>query len=461
MTLEEFRAKYRLQQRLTQRGVASYHAVDSSGRVVMVHSLDSASREEVDRVRGMIHQLNAADRKRILEILDVDGVPVIVTDYLQVFQTLAQWLEVRTRSAPAAPTVPTASSQGPPRGEFTQLFGPAEIPKTPIVESPKSATPTPAGGEFTQLFGAIGPAAADSHKTPQGPSTPLPPAPPAPPAPTAPTAPTASPTAGEFTRLFGAIKDEPASAAPTEPAPPATPTPPAAERPKIVVRWRESTPAEPPPPAAAKPQIRWKASGPDEVAQPQPPTPSAPSPKGPGDFTRLFGPHEDMPATSSPTQNDEPLAPKRSEPPAQARPAVPKGGFTQLLRAAVDSPADPTTPPEVSDAPPSPAPPPKGAPGAFTSLMEGLPSPPSGGGPESTARAGGGGLGQSEFTRMMSAVPAPAPAPGGRGQAAPTPAPAGEEGEEEGKPSLTKLFIALGVVLLLAVVLIVFFAIKK
>jgi len=91
--------------------------------------------------------------------------------------------------------------------------------------------------------------------------------------------------------------------------------------------------------------------------------------------------------------------------------------------------------------------------------MEGLPSPPSGGGPESTARAGG--LGQSEFTRMMSAVPAPAPAPGGRGQAAPTPAPAGEEGEEEGKPSLTKLFIALGVVLLLAVVLIVFFAIKK
>jgi len=69
---------------------------------------------------------------------------------------------------------------------------------------------------------------------------------------------------------------------------------------------------------------------------------------------------------------------------------------------------------------------------------------------------------------MMSAVPASAPAPvpaparapRGRGHAAPAPAPAGEEGEE-GKPSLTKLFIALGVVLLLAVVLIVFFAIKK
>ncbi len=450
MTLEEFRSKYRLQQRLTQRGVASYHAVDSSGRVVMVHSLDAASREEVDHVRSMIHQLNAVDRKRILEILDVDGVPVIVTDYLQALQTLAQWLEVRTRGAPAAATVPTAPSQGPPRGKFTQLFGPAEIPKTPIVESPKSATPTPAGGEFTQLFGATGPAAADSYKAAERPSPASPPPAPAPPA---------APPAGEFTRLFGAIKDEPAGAAPIEPAPPATPTPPAAERPKIVVRWRDSTPPEPPPPAAAKPQIRWKASGPDEVAQPQPPAPSAPSPKAPGDFTRLFGPHEDMPATSSPTQSDEPLAPKRSEPPAQARPPAPKVGFTQLLRAAVDSPGDTSTPPEVSDAPPSPGPP-KGAPGAFTSLMEGLPSPPSGDGPESTARAGG--LGQSEFTRMMSAVPAsaPAPAPGGRGQAASTPAPAGEEGEE-GKPSLTKLFIALGVVLLLAVVLIVFFAIKK
>ena len=456
MTLEEFRAKYRLQQRLTQRGVASYHAVDSSGRVVMVHSLDSASREEVDHVRGMIHQLNAADRKRILEILDVDGVPVIVTEYLQAFQALAPWLEVRTRGALAAPTVPTAPSKGPPRGEFTQLFGPAEIPKTPIVESPKSPTPTPAGGEFTQLFGAIGPAAADSHKTPEGPSTPLSPAPLAAPAPPAAPPP---PTAGEFTRLFGAIKDEPAGAAPTEPTPGATPTPPAAEQPKIVVRWRDSAPPEPPPPAAAKPQIRWKASGTDEVAQPEPPAPRAPSPKGPGDFTRLFGPHENVPATPSPTRNDEPLAPKRSEPPVPARPAAPKDGFTQLLRAAVDSPGDPTTPPEVSGAPLAPAPPPKGTPGAFTSLMEGLPLPPSGGGPEPAAR--GAGLGQSEFTRMMSAVPASAPAPAGRGQAAPTPAPAAEGEEEEGKPPLAKLFIALGVVLLLAVVLIVFFAIKK
>ncbi len=134
MTLDEFRSKYRLQQRLTQRGVASYQAVDSSGRVVMVHSLDSASREEVDHVRGMIHRLSAVDHKRILEILDVDGAPVLVTEFLQGFHALAQWLEVRTRADPTAPVAPIVQPKGPPRGEFTQLFGPAEVPKTPVVE---------------------------------------------------------------------------------------------------------------------------------------------------------------------------------------------------------------------------------------------------------------------------------------------------------------------------------------
>ena len=136
MTLDEFRAKYRLQKRLTQRGVASYQAVDSSGRVVMVHSLDSAPREEVDHVRGLVHRLDAVDRKKVLEILDVDGAPVLVTEYLQGFQTLAHWLEIRTRSTPTAPTAPALQPNRPPRGEFTQLFGPAEVPKTPVLERP-------------------------------------------------------------------------------------------------------------------------------------------------------------------------------------------------------------------------------------------------------------------------------------------------------------------------------------
>src|SRR3989454_12207391 len=139
MTLDEFRAKYRLQNRLTQRGVASYQALDSSGRVVMVHSLDSAPREEVDRVRSLVHRLDAVDRKKILEILDVDGAPVLVTEYLQGFHTFAQWLEIRTQGT-AVPTAPIAQPNRPPRGEFTQLFGPAEVPKTPVLERPTTAS---------------------------------------------------------------------------------------------------------------------------------------------------------------------------------------------------------------------------------------------------------------------------------------------------------------------------------
>src|SRR2546427_9763505 len=165
MTLDEFRAKYRLQKRLTQRGVASYQAVDSSGRVVMVHSLDSAPRDEVDHVRSLVHRLDAVDHKKILEILDVDGAPVLVTEYLQGFQTLAQWLEIRTRSTPTAPTAPALQPNRPPRGEFTQLFGPAEVPKTPVLErpaaasSPTASAPPPlaagGGGAFRNLFAPV------------------------------------------------------------------------------------------------------------------------------------------------------------------------------------------------------------------------------------------------------------------------------------------------------------------
>jgi len=72
-------------------------------------------------------------------------------------------------------------------------------------------------------------------------------------------------------------------------------------------------------------------------------------------------------------------------------------------------------------------------------------------------------FGPSEFTRMIQGVPvSPAPAAGaGRPQAVPPPPePAPEEGREEG-PSLVKLFVALGVVVVLAAALIIFFAVKR
>lgn len=491
MTLDEFRSKYRLQQRLTQRGVASYQATDSSGRVVMVHSLDSASREEVDQVRSMIHRLDTGDRKRILEILDVDGAPVLVTEYLQGFQTLPQWLEVRTRGAPTVPAAPAVQPKGPPRGEFTQLFGPAELPQTPALERPAApappappaaaAPPSPPqaapkapskGGEFTQLFGAISPEATLPAESP-GETNKPPPRDAAPPAPK-------PPTAGDFTRLFGAIKDVPGPAPvgetpPTEPPPAPTPPPappPATEPPKIVVRWRDKAAPEPPPPSAGKPQIRWKEKGTEDAGRGAPPArgdPPAPPPKGPGEFTRLFGPQSGLESPDDrAAANVEPLRePSSPEPPARRQPAQapraggPADGFTQILRAAADLPGDPTNPPGAGGPPAVPGAPAK-APGEFTSLMAGLPSAPGVRSDAPQTPAQSAGLGPSEFTRMIAAVPTPAasaPA-GGRPKAAPPPQPEVDE-EEEGQPSLMKLFVALGVVLLLAVALIVFFALKK
>jgi hypothetical protein len=476
MTLEEFRSKYRLQQRLTQRGVASYQAISSSGRVVMVHSLDSAAREEVDHVRGMVHRLEAADRNRIVEILDVDGAPVIVTEYLQGFQTLAQWLEARTRAAPTAPSV---KAQGPPRGEFTQLFGPTATPQAPVLERPAADPPAaaprapaaaPAAGEFTQLFGAVNPAELEP-----------PPKPPAKP-------PAQPPAAGEFTQMFGAIKDQPPakprditedvtlvtgpaivpSPSDSEP-PPAAPPPakaPPPEGPKVVVRWRDKSAPEPPPPAAApKPQIRWKEPGAEGPIRPPPA-------KAPGEFTRLFGAEGAPPAAEGPAAPAEPLLPE-PEPPRPPSHAPRSGmgpgkggaagGFTQMLRAAADSLGDPTDPSDAGGGgggpPPVHEPGAKKAPGDFTNLMSGLPpAAPSRGAPPAAPAASG----PSEFTRMMSGLPAPPSAPGGGGgrqQAAPPPpAPEQEEGEEG--PSLRKLFIALGAVVLLAVVIVIYFAVK-
>src|SRR3989442_3415574 len=392
MTLDEFRAKYRLQNRLTQRGVASYQALDSSGRVVMVHSLDSASRGEVDHVRSLTHRLDAVDRKKILEILDVDGAPVLVTEYLQGFQTLTQCLEIRTRSTRTEPRAPAVEPNRPPRGEFTQLFGPAEVPKTPVLERPATASsPTasappapPAAGDFTRMFGSV-------QQTVSGP--------PERPAVAKESPAQETPGAGEFTGLFGALSDRGAPAPPSLPpatpatakgptppgdftqlfgpgagAPPAAPSEPPPvpdEQPKVVVRWRDRPPAEsPPPPSAAKPQIRWKPSGPSEdIGRPGRPAASPPPPSPPGEFTRLFGPQDGVAAAPESAAADirPPLAePPAPEPPLHRPPAhAPRaggaggggtnapGGFTQLLRAAADSPGERTNPPEAGRAAPA------------------------------------------------------------------------------------------------------------
>jgi hypothetical protein len=65
---------------------------------------------------------------------------------------------------------------------------------------------------------------------------------------------------------------------------------------------------------------------------------------------------------------------------------------------------------------------------------------------------------------MMSGIPASAPAPSSglrKPAGAPAAAPPQDAEGSEAQPSYAKLFIALGVVLVIAIALVVFFAIKK
>ena len=98
--------------------------------------------------------------------------------------------------------------------------------------------------------------------------------------------------------------------------------------------------------------------------------------------------------------------------------------------------------------------------------MAGLPSAPAAPGAAPRAPAQPAGFGPSEFTRIVAGMPmsSAAPAPGGaRPKAASPPAePAAEdEGERPSLVSLVWLFVALGVVFVLAAALVVFFALKK
>jgi hypothetical protein len=463
MTLDEFRSQYRLLKRVTQRGIASYHAVNASGRVVMVHSLDSGLRDEVHHVRALLPRLAPPDRAKILAIYDVDSAPIVVTEFLQGFETLAQWLEVRTQGVPFAPATPPG---GPAPGEFTQLFGPNELPKAPVLESlpvdtdeplerPAPSAPGPNDpGEFTRLLGATGELQGEMPQSPAPAADPPEAAPPSVPALTTAPPKGAGPP-GEFTQLFG-----PGAGAPVAPPaePPPAPKPPLTqpERSKPIVRWRDGPPAEPTPPPAPKPLIRWKQAGPSKEAE--------------SEFTRLFGPREGGPI--APASDAAQVEPQFTEAPAPEPPspaphmppaaANPPGGFTQLLRAAAELPGEPASPLGRRDGfPPPPAGPPalgSAPPGEFTRLMSGLPSPaaPGPGLPAQPAP-----LGPSEFTRILSGVPGPAapPAPGG----APSrmaPPPTEPPAEESPRPSPVMVVVALGAILVLAAALILFFALK-
>lgn len=421
MTSEELRQKYRLLKLVAEQGVRTYHALNARGHIVMVHHL-AADSPETQRLLTLLDALGPVDKMRIVERLTVDGAPVVVTQFIQGFQTLPAWLQATAQRARSAPG-PAAAASPPGAGELTQLFGPTSVEKPPPeIVPPRSAE-------------APGPQPASSERPP-----------------------------GDFTSVFG----------PTDGAPPPTPAPPVPRPPEPPsgkgpnVRWREPSPegkqGDRP---TDRPMVRWKK----EDAVP----PASPRSKPPGELTRLFGAAGSAPADST--------APPASPPPSESASSPggsPPGEFTRLFQPdrnldvppaaqpepsqdywqALNTPATPSMTPSAFSSPPDSPPSSGKEPGEFTRLMSGVPTPPSVGraanAPASPRTPGGAG-GPGEFTRIVAAAAAPAPPP--PAQQEDRDAPPAERDERAGRSRrLLVLLVALGVLVILAAALVLFLA---
>ena len=375
----------------------------------MLHHLPGDLPER-ERLLVLLDGLSAADQSLIVERADdVDGALVLVTRFIQDFQSFPAWLEAcarRSTGGGAAPAPPALDDVSLPR---------------------PSARAERVVGDFTRMFGPEGSAAVGSQSSP----TPSPDVPPAP------------------------------AAAP--------PTAPAREKPNI--RWRErSAEADRLERSQERPIVRWKSASstvrprdpgvsPPAAALPPPAPPIARPGPQPGELTRLFGPSGSGPADVAPP----PVTPSPSPPlrAPSARPAefapmfqpvpnlgipspnpkeqAPSRDYLQALLKA-ETPLGPSTPVPVRPLVAAPA-----------------PSAPSG-------SVGAGAPG--EFTRLMSGVVSPSPVvPPAPAAIAPAPAPAPaqarrQEASPPRSPRLPVLLVALCVVTAAAVVLVVYFAMK-
>jgi hypothetical protein len=298
MTSDEFKSKYRLLKQIAAGGGRSYTAQHcTTGRAVLVHFTD----EELTRAEGtlgaLLFRLNPRDRSKVVETMTVDRSLVVVTQFLEGFETFEGWLRSRTDTpdAPAA-SPPTPAPAPPSAGEFTQLFRPiddsatpndAERASHPLPIPDVAAAPAPrppdrqpaeqpsAGPNFTEMFrGPAGPSPAskrsDSEPGPlpiinlRLPSRPVlsgPERPPAPPKLT-PNLEAAAPPPEplDLPRLGNFLLDAPEPVSPAQSAPPAWGAGAASEFTRQMSRSPQVSPMTPevvgapePPPAMAQP----------------------------------------------------------------------------------------------------------------------------------------------------------------------------------------------------------------
>src|SRR6188768_3915684 len=100
MTSAEFATKYRVLKSLTEHGARSQIAQEVAlGRMVMVHNLDVGSTADRQRLLASVSGLDAAAAAKVLEVLDVDGKKIVVTQFLATFTNFPTWLADHAVSA--------------------------------------------------------------------------------------------------------------------------------------------------------------------------------------------------------------------------------------------------------------------------------------------------------------------------------------------------------------------------
>ena len=443
MTGAEFSAKYKLLRKVTTEGVNSYHAQHANtGQAAMVHIHSDVT---VDELRARLEKLDRNDRDRILEIVEVDGSPVVVTQFIQGFRSFEEWSaeKLRPRAATQTHAPPPAAATKDAPGEFTQMFQAASGSAAPA-----SPQPSP-------------PAASPPAPSPQRPVAP-------PPQRTA--EPAASGSGGEsFTQLFGggshpAAPQSPPQAPPKMHQPPSPPVP--ASQPPPVPQYAAplNPPPRPGPPPVAPPPIRQASPPPSQSAEP-------------GSFTQMFlqpgaGSAAPPPAYSppayppqAPPQNRSPFGNEGSSDSPWA-----EGGLPAALQPAKNSPLPtPLATPGVGGA---------GGRGSFTEILNSVspaaasppaappPMPP----PMPRAATGPSAAQPSDFTRIVGATPsssravdAPGAAPAAPRAPVPAPAaasPAAKAGDDKKMKSFVMMMALANVLFTLVVALVLFLVLR-
>jgi hypothetical protein len=164
MTTDEFNARYKLLKQIAHGEGRSFTAQEcASERAVLVHFLTEEGHPPDATVATLIDRLSPRDRSKILEILAVNLSTVVVTQFLEDFESFGTWLRSRL-AAPPEPAPEPSPQSPPPLGEFTKLFEPpadsaASAPPPPVPSMPAPSMPAASmsspespQGSFTELF---------------------------------------------------------------------------------------------------------------------------------------------------------------------------------------------------------------------------------------------------------------------------------------------------------------------